>query len=347
MIDLSPLAGPWSIPSGSGDPFVVVFVEPTWLLLLLVLPLWGILVWPRRGHGVAHPRGGWTARVTGAGGRWRLLLPLLPKGLRALALATLVLALAAPHRVGHFEETTLSGPGMSLVVDLSTSMLARDMGDGVSRMEVAREAAIRFARERVHDELSLVGFASHALTRIPPTTDPELIVAGVESLEPQIMRDGTDLSLAVLAGARGLLASEREPRVVVLLTDGAHNGTGVLPLAAARAAAELGVRVHSISILPPEDPTLPPRGPGLVRLAEEMGTVLQEMSGLTGGRYFHATSRAELDSIYAEVARLEAPVEERTEQEEREPLLPWLLWASLLLLGTEGAVRASRLGVLP
>ena len=44
----------------------------------------------------------------------------------------------------------------------------------------------------------------------------------------------------------------------MLLTDGAHNGIELPPLATARAAAALGVRIHSISILSPEDAPLAP-----------------------------------------------------------------------------------------
>jgi hypothetical protein len=96
-------------------------------------------------------------------------------------------------------------------------MLAEDMGDRQSRISLAREAAVRFARRRIHDELSLVAFGSEALTRVPPTTDRELIVQGVESLEIQLVRDGTDISCAILTSVSRLLESEREPRVVVLL----------------------------------------------------------------------------------------------------------------------------------
>ena len=267
--------------------------------------------------------------------------------LRSLVLAALVFALAAPHQIREYEELSTVGRGISLVVDLSSSMLARDMDGGASRIEVAREAAIRFAESRPDDEQSLVGFAAQALTRVPPTTDPALIVTGVASLEPQLIRDGTDISMAVLTATARLLESKREPRVAILLTDGAHNGTSIPPLTAARAAAEAGIRIHSISILPPEDPNRLWPTAGRARLADEMRTVLQGISEITGGEYFHASSGVELDSAYARISQTEGPILDVTEHEERTPVAIWFLAIALLFLGAESLVRGSRLGIVP
>jgi len=329
------------------DPLSFVFHRPEWLLALLLLPFWWLLVWPWSGHGLVHSRGEWMRTTIGGGSRFRLLIPLLPRVLRSLVLSTLAVALAAPHQIREYEEFSTTGRGISLVVDLSSSMLARDMEGGASRIEVAREAATRFAESRPEDEQSLVGFAAQALTRVPPTTDPALIVAGVATLEPQLIRDGTDISMAVLTATARLLESEREPRVVILLTDGAHNGTSVPPLTAARAAAEAGVRVHSISILPPEDPNRPGSSAGLARLADEMRTVLQGISEITGGEYFHASSGVGLDSAYARIARIEGPILDITQHEERTPVAIWFLALALVFLGVEGLLRGSRLGVVP
>jgi Ca-activated chloride channel family protein len=231
----------------------LAFTRPDLLYALLLLPLWALIVWPRSGRGVLFTRGSGSVR----GSAWSLapatLVLLAPKLITGLALAALVVALSGPQRVEIIEETVLEGRGIGLVVDLSSSMLAEDMGDRQSRISLAREAAVRFARRRVYDELSLVAFGSDAVTRVPPTRDRELIVQGVESLEIQLVRDGTDISGAILTSVSRLLESERNPRVVVLLTDGAHNGPEIPPLVTARAAAAVDVRIHAISVLAPNE----------------------------------------------------------------------------------------------
>lgn len=325
----------------------IEFVRPDYLYLLALLPLWALIMWPRTGRGFLYTRGAAPGhRLRGANVSAALVL-VTPRLLTGAALASVIVAVAGPERVDVTRETILEGHGIALVLDLSSSMLAEDMGERRSRIEVAREAGVRFARRRVHDELSLVGFGSDAMTRVPPTTDMDLVVHGVESLETQLVRDGTDISGAVLAATARLLESEREPRVIVLLTDGAHNGTELPPLATARAAEALGVRIHAISILAPESAPVG-RAAQIIqeRFGNERETVLMRLAAITGGQYYRATSPQTLDSIYAEIDRIEAPTPRLIEEELREPLAAWFFMLGLLLLAGEGLLRGSRWGVV-
>ncbi len=326
----------------------IEFSRPEVLSLFAVLPIWGLLVWPRAGRGVLYTQGDPRAGRPRWSGVKSAITLTAPKLLRAFALGSLIVALAGPGRIETIEEIATEGKGMGLVVDLSSSMLAEDMGERTSRISVAREAAVRFARRRPYDELSLIGFGGEALTRVPPTNDPELIAQGVESLEIQLVRDGTDISGAVLTSIARLLESEREPRVVVLLTDGAHNGVELPPLATARAAAALDVRIHAISVLSPEESSLGPRASiGRRRLAAERETVLQGLAGLTGGQYFRASSPATLDSIYGEIDRIETPIQRLVEWELRHSDRAWFFLLGLGLLGAELLLRGSRWGLVP
>lgn len=326
------------------------FARPELLYLLLFIPLWFLLVWPWTRRGVLFTRSESVRRSAGVVGGSAIVL-LLPRVLRAGAMAALIVALAHPQSTEVVRELSTTGKGMGLAVDLSSSMLAGDMERGASRIDVAREAAIRFAENRPHDELSLIGFSGEALTRVPPTTDPNLIVEGVRSLEVQLVRDGTDISAALLTTLDQLMLSEREPRVIVLLTDGAHNGVGVPPLTAARAAEALGVRVHAISVLGPEAAAAAEeaRQMALARgtPSGDMQTVLSGIAQITGGEYFHATTAAALDAIYEEISRIEAPGQEVTESEERRSNRTVPLLAGLLLLTGDLLLRGSRWGVIP
>ena len=325
----------------------IELTRPDALYLLALLPVWALLVWPWAGRGVPYTRGAQGARRPRWASAPAAFLLIAPRVLTAAAIASLVVALAGPERVDPSEETVLEGGSIGLVVDLSSSMLAEDMGDGRSRISVAREAAVRFALRRVYDEISLVGFGSDALTRVPPTTDPELIVHGVESLQIQLVRDGTDISGAVLTASERLRGSEREPRVIVLLTDGAHNGAELPPLATARVAEALGVRIHTISVVASED-AQGALAIGIVRerFGEERETVLMQLSGITGGQYFRARSAAALDSIYDQIDRIEMPEPRAIVGEIRIPLRAWFFLLGLGVLGGEALVRGSRWGIV-
>ena len=330
----------------------VEFARPGFLYLLLLVPAWWFLVWPWAHGGVLYA-GTEAARGSSRWPRAGTATLFRPRLMRLAAMVTLIGALAAPERVQVAEETRLRGIRVALAVDISTSMLTVDMEDEASRLTVARDAAIRFTEDRTLDEMSLVAFAGQATTRVPPTTDPRLIISGVESLEPQLVFDGTNISEAVLTATAGLLDSGREPRVVVLLTDGAHNVQGIAPLSTARAAAALGVRVHSIALLSEPDLTAEPttgRDAALLRRSQmeaEMETVLTAISRITGGEYFRAPSAAALDSIYGEINEIEAPTEEIIEIEVRTPLESLLLLVGLLFLAFDTGLRGSRWGLLP
>ena len=325
----------------------IELARPEILYLLALLPLWAVVLWPRAGRGVLYTRGAPPGRHAPAADLQGALILLTPRFLTAGALGAMIIAIAGPERVDVTHETIMEGHGMALVLDLSSSMLAEDMGERQSRIEVAREAGVRFARRRVHDELMLVGFGSDALTRVPPTTDMDLVVHGVESLETQLVRDGTDISGAVLAATARLLESRREPRVIVLLTDGAHNGTELPPLATARAAEALGIRIHAISILAPETAPVG-RAAQIIqeRFGNERETVLMRLAAITGGQYYRATNAQTLDSIYAEIDRLEAPIPRLIDGELRSPLAVWFFMLALVLLAVEGLLRGSRWGVV-
>jgi Ca-activated chloride channel family protein len=316
--------------------------RPEILFLGLLIPAWCLYVWRRQGGGVLFSLAGFmkpSGRSRAAGPTF---LAAAPIALRAVTATCLIIALAGPQRI----ETELvpgSGVrGIGLVLDLSTSMLADDMEGAPSRLEVAREAAIRFAERRSGDELSLVAFGGEAVTRVPPTLDERVIAAAVRSLRTDFVRNGTDVSGAVLTAITQLLSSDREPRVVVLLTDGAHNQAGVEPYATGRAAAALGVRVHSISIAPGEEPGSLVGG----RASDaDVETILSGVSSLTGGRYFRAASGAALDSIYVEIDQIESQ-SRPTERERRIPRERVFLTLALLLLAAEVSLRGSRWGIL-
>jgi len=90
-------------------------------------------------------------------------------------------------------------------------------------------------------------------------------------------------------------ASDKDNKVAILLTDGNDSGSQMPVTQAARIAAERGITLYSIAI---GDPTT------VGEDALDTG-ILETIAELTGGRFFLALDRAELDAIYAELDKLE------------------------------------------
>ena len=139
------------------------------------------------------------------------------------------------------------GVGIAIAIDLSTSMWAQDMARGTSRLDAAKATIRAFLASR-SDDVGLVSFAGEALTRLPLTHDAYVVDTAVEELEVGLLIDGTDIAGAIAAGAGLLKDSPHRSKVLILVTDGAHNKAGLVPALAARAAAAFDVKIYAIAI---------------------------------------------------------------------------------------------------
>ena len=323
----------------------VQLARPEWLILLALVPVWLWWVRPRRTSGLLFASAG-SVRLRGS--RLWAVVDELPQGLRAVALACLIVALAHPRVITAHEEPAEGGTGIVVAVDLSTSMWADDMEGSATRLEAAKAAAGRFVAGR-DDAIGLVTFAGEALTRLPLTRDHYLVDHAIDGMEVGLLIDGTDIAGAITAGAALLEAAPHDSKVLVLVTDGAHNRDGLMPAMATRAAAAVGVRIYPVAIGRPDPPA---RAAGTGSAAaptqrQRMETVLTQAARITGGRYFSATDVVALDSIYAEIDRLETTSRETRLTTALVPFRFWLVTGALaLLLGAVG-LRASRWTVLP
>ncbi len=322
------------------------FLRPGWLLALLALPVWWALVRAGSGRGIVFPRTPTVAdlRPPGVGAH---LLAELPRLLRIAALTALVLALAGLRTVTAVEEEVREEFSVALVLDLSSSMQAEDMGPMQSRLAVARDRAARFARSRPRDRVGLVVFGGESLIRVPLTEDPTVVADAVRRIRLGFVSDGTDISTAILTGTYLLKDDPNEARVMILLTDGGHNTEGLAPARAAATAAENGIRIYPVSVGAP--PEVEP-GVDMDPLAEDVRrieTILTRAARLSGGRYYRAVDAAALDSVYAEIDRLEESSLQVRSRPVGVPREHWLFLIAAVLVVLEWGVRGTRLEVLP
>jgi Ca-activated chloride channel family protein len=259
----------------------------------------------------------------------------LPFSLFVIALISLELALGRPIT----PETVLSGQTtIVLTLDVSRSMCMQDITP--NRLEVARATALSFVQQPVlGTQVGVVAFAGFAelaqkptnnlhllestITSLTTATETAIGSAILESLDAIAKVDDrvrpsdeidvlTDLSSKQVLEAKSL---EREyvPHIIVLLTDGASN-TGPPPLLAAQQAAERGVRIYAIgfgttnaAIMDcwnrfPDDPpgVEDPIGGGSFGNGPDEAT-LKQIAELTGGKFYSATSAAELQTVFQDL----------------------------------------------
>jgi Ca-activated chloride channel family protein len=326
------------------------FDDPLLLGLLLLLPviLWAHRRWETHRSGALQFSALETARDTGKGrSRWALRIP---GTLRILALVAFIVALARPQTGVTSESILTQGIDIVLAMDVSSSMLAEDLVP--NRLEAAKEVAAAFVQGRRNDRIGLVAFAGEAYTQAPLTLDHGVIVGLLGELDVGMIDDGTAVGMGLATAVKRLQASDAESKVVVLLTDGRSNRGQIGPVTAAQMAQALGIRVYTIgagtrgiSRVPVDDPIM---GRRYVNMRVELDEpTLQELAQLTGGRYFRATDRESLESVYAEIDALETTeirVDHFTQYAERFPLA---LGLGLLLLLTEAGLAQTALRKLP
>ena len=229
---------------------------------------------------------------------------------------------------------------------LAQDFLPRD------RLEVAKTTLARFVESREGDPMGLVGFAAEALTLVPTTTHLPFLLTALDALQVGLLEDGTAIGDGLAAAVNRLRQAEPGSAVIVLLSDGENNRGTVDPLAAADAAAVLGIQVFTVGVGSDGVARVPVgSAPEGFRYAEiQVGLdeeLLREIAGRTGGAYFRATDSAALEQIYAEIDRLVPSVVEVTRTVEQTEWSALLLLIGGMLLVLEWAARSSRWGAVP
>ncbi len=286
----------------------IEFVSPYFLLLGLMPIAWYVWSWLRKSSSDTT----FTVSTSDAfdgGGSWRAKLTWLPDVLRLLSLLFLVLALARPQLSLKEEKVNAEGIDIMLAIDLSSSMLAKDFEP--DRLEVSKQVAEDFVRNRKYDRLGLAVFAGEAFTQCPLTTDQSILIDFLQSLAVGTLEDGTAIGMGLATAVNRLKDSESKSKVVILLTDGVNNTGYIDPETAAEIAREYEVKVYTIGVGSAGNALTPvnrrSNGQYIFRNARVQidERLLQQISNSTGGRYYRAKDRSQLEAIYAEIDRLE------------------------------------------
>jgi len=306
------------------------FAEPWLLSLLLLLPLVAVLAWPRSMSAVR------VGSVIGAlPVTWRVRMEPLLALARVLAAAAIILALARPQR-GE-SATTLEGEGIDIVLayDVSSSM-TQPFAGRESRLEVAADVLQGFIGERQNDRVGLVAFQGSSITLSPLTTDYRALADMVDEAGRLRLVDGTAIGTALGESVNVLRGSSAPSRIVILMTDGENNAGELTPLAAARIAERLGVRVYTVGVV--SNAPFPVRGNPEVD--EE---ALRRIAEVSGGTYSRADNPQTLRDVYTRIGELEKSRFEGETFTRFNEIAPWFLAAAVIAIAIELALRATLL----
>lgn len=272
------------------------------------------------------------------------------QALRWVVLALLIVAMARPYLSWYEEKTEAEAMDIFLVLDISPSMLSKDVAP--DRLSAAKKVANDFVANRPYDRIGLVAFSGGAFTQCPLTHDRRLLQAFINNLQVGRLPDGTAIGMGIATAVHHLRDSPSPGKVVVLLTDGENNTGTIGPIRAAEAAKVLGVRVYTVGIGRDGSVLSPIRrrydggydfAPRTMRLDT---TLLRDVAQLAQGRFYRANTAADLQDIYTEIDRLEKAKVVISEVEQKTELFFWVLDVVFCLLVLELFLRWGPLRVI-
>lgn len=205
--------------------------------------------------------------------------------LLGIALASAIVALAGPHAGFRLVPIVAHEANRVLVIDVSNSMAAEDVG--TSRLSAAKALAMRLT-DAQQGRVALVVFEAEPEVVSPLTTDTDAVAALIDTIVPgEIGQPGSDLGNAILAALRLIESDAALKADIVVISDGEEQGVRVRE--AVQRAKSRGVEVSTIVVGSAQGSTIPTgRGPlrddsGNVVTTHARDDVMSEVARETGG----------------------------------------------------------------
>mgnify|MGYP000471536567 CR=1 FL=1 len=195
------------------------FLRPTWLLLALIGLLLPVL-WRRSRDLQRRLRGNIAAHLL----PHLLLTPTDPHRVRPVHLVSALLVLGALAAAGPTWEQDRpdfleNRAPLIIALDLSPSMNTADVPP--TRLEAAKHKLQDLVQRRQGARTALIVYAGSAHLVLPPTDDPALLDNFIQALATDLItKPGRDVA-GVIDQAKRLLAAEKAPGTLLLISDGA------------------------------------------------------------------------------------------------------------------------------
>lgn len=257
--------------------------------------------------------------------------------LRLMGVSLIILALARPQSRSSWKDVKTEGIDIVISMDISLSMLAKDFKP--NRLEVAKEVILDFIDARPNDKIGMVIFSGEAFTQCPLTVDHKVLKNMFPEIKAGMLDQGTAIGLGLASAVARLKESKAKSKVIILISDGVSNVGEIAPLTAGEIAQTYGLRVYTIGV--------GTKGKALQPVAmypngqleydyvdvEIDEAVMDKIAQMTGGKYFRATDKESLSSIYKEIDKLEKTIiSEKSFTNKAEHFLPFGIGALISLL---------------
>jgi len=256
-----------------------------------------------------------------------------------LAFMCLSVGLARPQIGAKLSKHETRGAEIVICLDVSNSMLAEDYSP--NRLQRAKLAISRMADKLQEDRLGLVIFAGTSFVQLPVTTDfvsAKMFLNAIDTDAIQVQ--GTAIGDAIHTAIRSFSAQSEKSRAIVVISDGENHEDD--PVAAAKDAADNGIKVYTIGVGSAEGQPIPLDGElikdseGNIVVSKLDEKTLKDVAEAGNGAYVHAgNGEFGLNPIIDDLRKLEDEEYNSVVFEEYDEQFMYFLAAALVLFVIE------------
>ncbi len=170
------------------------------------------------------------------------------------ALCVGIIMIARPQFGTKVETVEKEGIELVIAIDVSNSMLARDVSP--DRLTRAKQILTRLIDVRKNDKVALIVFAGEAFVQMPLTSDTQSAKIFLNSIEPSLVPvQGTAIAQALTMGMNSFSSDKDVDKAIVVITDGEdHEGNAT---EIAKQAADAGIMINIVGIGSAEGSPIP------------------------------------------------------------------------------------------
>jgi len=262
--------------------------------------------------------------------------PLLSQVITVLCWLLLLAAAGRPQWIEQPIVKEIPSRDLLLGVDLSGSMKTEDFtsrgGTNITRLAAVKEVLDDFLQRRKGDRVGLIFFGSAPFIQAPFTEDLELCRELLAEAQVGMAGPKTAMGDTIGTAINMFRESAVKEKLLILLTDGNDTSSRVEPAKAAQIAADNDIVIYTVAVGDPQ-------AVGEEKLDEK---TLKSVAATTGGYFFRAADRRELEEIYVKIDKLSTHKIETMSYRPRIDLYFWPLGLAVVLSLLMHGMRAGK-----
>ncbi len=195
--------------------------------------------------------------------------------LLAVALMTIIIGWANLQMGAKTEKVQRKGVDVVIALDVSKSMLARDIQP--DRLARSRQLILQIIDKLKNDRVALIVFAGRAYLQVPLTIDYAAMKMMLQNVKPDLVpTQGTVISEAVDLAMNSFSQKEKKYKSLIIISDGEDHDENAIQNV--KKAAEQGIIVHTVGVGSPQGTTIYDPDTKSVKLDENGNPVISKLN---------------------------------------------------------------------